>query len=256
MKKNFRALLASDRKFAGTILQYYSPEIIEILKAAGCDYVVIDNEHSCATYEQTINMLRTADSVGLPAMIRIPEISENAIKKALDMGFSAIRVPTVSTLEQAKDILRFSKFSPAGERGACPYVRANAYGASDSRKYYERSNRELVIAINIEGAEGVKNMEDIIALEGIDIINVGRVDLSTALGVPGQTTHPLVETAIRRVSDLCLKYGKCSGTYIDSPEQASVYRDCAGITHFLIRTPESILLESYQAFQNKLLTFA
>lgn len=248
MKKTFRALLTSGKKFAGTILQFYSPETIEILAAAGYDYVIIDNEHSCATYEQTLTMLRTADSVGIPAMIRIPEINEDKIKKALDMGFSAIRIPTVSTVEQARQIIKYAKFPPIGERGACPFVRANSYGAGGGKEYYSRANQELVIAVNIEGVDGVRNMEEIIALDGIDIINVGRVDLSVALGVPGQTSHPLVEKAIRDVSDLCIKYGKCSGTYIERPEQAADYKDCAGITHFLTKTPEVILLEGYRAF--------
>lgn len=250
MENTFRQLLNSGRKFAGTILQFYSPEIIEILKAAGCDYVIIDNEHSCATWEQTLAMLRAADSAGIPSMIRIPEINEDKIKKALDMGFRAIRLPTVSTAEQAKTIIRYAKFPPLGERGACPYVRANSYGAGDSKKYYTESNGEIVIAVNIEGVEGVKNMEEIIALDGIDIINVGRVDLSVALGVPGQVSHPLVEKAIRSVSDLCLKYGKCSGTYIDRPEQAGEYKNFGGITHFLIKPPESVLLDGYRIFHS------
>lgn len=254
MKKNFRDLLKCDRKFAGTILQFYSPECIEIIAAAGYDYIIIDNEHSCATYEQTINMLRTADSVGIPAMIRIPEISEDRIKKALDMGFSAIRIPTVSTVEQAETIVKYAKFPPIGERGACPFVRANAYGAGGGKEYYSRANEELVIAVNIEGAEGVKNMEKIIAVEGIDIINVGRVDLAVSLGIPGQTSHPLVEKAIRDVSELCMKYGKCSGTYIDEPEQAANYKDCPGITHFLTKTPEVILLEQYRKFHQGVLS--
>lgn len=138
MFSSFRTLLTSGKKFAGTILQFYSPEIIEILTAAGYDYVIIDNEHSCATYEQTLTMLRTADSVGIPA--------------------------------------------------------------------------------------------------------------SASLGVPGQTFHPLVEKAIRDVSDLCIKYGKCSGIYIEHPQQAADYKNCAGITHFLTKTPESILLEGYRSF--------
>lgn len=248
MKKNFRDLLKSERKFVGTILQFYSPECIEILAAAGYDYIIIDNEHSCATMEQTVNMLRTADSVGIAAMIRIPEIQEDRIKKALDMGFSAIRIPTVSTEEQAREIVKYAKFPPIGERGACPFVRANEYGAGGGKEYYSRANEELVIAVNIEGAEGVKNMEKIIAVDGIDIINVGRVDLSVSLGVPGQTSHPLVEKAVRDVSDLCMKYGKCSGTYIDGPEQSADYQDCPGITHFLTKTPEVILLEEYRKF--------
>lgn len=251
MRQTFRSLLNSKEKFMGTILQFYSPEIVEITKAAGCDYIIIDNEHSNATNEQTLAMLRAADCVGLPAMIRIPEINEDRIKKALDMGFSAIRIPTVSTAEEAEQIVSFARYAPQGIRGACPFVRANQYGAGGTKDYYERANRELVIAVNIEGPEGVSNMEDIIRVDGIDIVNVGRVDLSVAMGVPGQVTHPLVEQAIRSVSDLCLKYGKSSGTYVECPEQTADYKDMKGITHFLIKPPESVLLDGYREFCQK-----
>lgn len=248
MRKSFRSLLESKEKFMGTILQFYCPEIVEITKAAGCDYIIIDNEHSSATNEQTLSMLRAADSVGLPAMIRIPEINEDKIKKALDMGFSAIRIPTVSSAAEARKIVSYAKYAPLGIRGACPFVRANQFGAGGGKDYYDCANREVVIAVNIEGPEGVRNMEEIISVEGIDIVNVGRVDLSVALGVPGQVTHPLVEQAIKDVSDLCIKYGKCSGTYIEKPEQAANYKELKGITHFLVKPPESVLLDGYRNF--------
>lgn len=244
--KHFRDLLNEDRKFMGTILQFPCPEIVEILKEAGSDYIIIDNEHSFATTAQTVAMLRAAQSVDLPAMVRVPKIDEDVIKKVLDMGFDAIRVPTVSTAEQARQIVRFAKFAPEGDRGACPFVRANDFGGRDQTAYYENANKQLVIAVNIEGEEGVKHMEEIIATPGIDIVNVGRVDLSVACGVPGQTRHPLVEQAVRRVSELCLQYGKCSGTYIEKPEDAAKYKDCPGITHFLTVTPESVLIRSYR----------
>lgn len=244
--KYFRDLLKEDRKFMGTILQFPCPEIVEIMKQAGSDYIIIDNEHSYATTEQTLAMLRAAQSADLPAMVRVPKIDEDVIKKVLDMGFDAIRVPTVSSAEEARQIVRFAKFAPEGERGACPFVRANGFGGRDQTAYYENANKQLVIAVNIEGEEGVNNMEEIIAVPGIDIVNVGRVDLSVACGVPGQTKHPLVEQAVRRVSELCLKYHKCSGTYIEKAEDAAKYRDCPGITHFLTITPESVLIQGYR----------
>lgn len=244
----FRDLLFLTRKYVGTILQFPCPEIVEMIKEAGYDYIIIDNEHSCATQEQTMQMLRAAEAVGIPAMLRIPSIEENIVKRALDMGFTAIRVPTVSSVEDALRLIQYAKFPPEGTRGACPFVRANRFGGMDRVTFYERSNQDLVIAVNIEGEEGIQNMEGIISLDGIDIINVGRVDLSVALGVPGQINHSRVEEEVRRVSELCVKYGKCSGTYIERPEQAADYMDCPGITHFLTKPPENILIDGYRAF--------
>ena len=246
MRKAFRDLLESKEKYFGTILQFPCPEMIEILAASGSRYVIIDNEHSQATYEQTLTMLRTADSVGLPAMIRLPEISEDAIKKALDMGFSALRLPTVSSAEEVKRLVSYAKFAPEGIRGACPYVRANKYGAGNKQEFYRKANEELVIAVNIEGPEGIANMESIIRQDGIDIINVGRADLAVALGFPGEITHPKVEKAVRDVANLAYKYKKCSGAFIRAPEDAASYADCPGITHFLVLPPEELLISEYR----------
>ena len=78
MKKLFRDLLYSGKKVVGTMLQFPCEEVVEILAYAGYDYVVIDNEHSPATCEQTLRMVRAADSVGLACLIRVPEISEDS----------------------------------------------------------------------------------------------------------------------------------------------------------------------------------
>jgi len=251
--RHFRDLLTLDRKFVGTILQFPCPEIVEMLGQAGYDYIIIDNEHSYATREQTLQMLRAAENAGIAAMVRIPDVEEDAVKKVLDMGFTAIRVPGVSTPDEAKRIVGYAKFAPEGERGACPYVRANGFGGEDPVAFYKTANERLVIAVNIEGEQGVRNMEEIIRTDGIDIINVGRMDLSVAMGVPGQTRHPLVEDAVRQVSQMCAKYGKCSGAFIEHPEQAADYRSLPGITHFLTRPPESILIEGYRELYKKIM---
>ena len=163
------------------------------------------------------------------------------------MGFDAIRVPTVSTAEQARQIVRFAKFAPEGDRGACPFVRANDFGGRDQTAYYENANKQLVIAANIEGEEGVKHMEEINRHPGHRHCECGPGGSLCGLRLcPGQTRHPLVEQAVRRVSELCLQYGKCSGTYIEKPEDAAKYKDCPGITHFLTVTPESVLIRGYR----------
>ena len=89
-------------------------------------------------------------------------------------------------------------------------MRGNQYATGDRTACYAKANREVVVSVIIEGIEGVKNMEEIIAVPGIDCVSVGNVDLSVALGVPGQVFHPSVMQAVLDVADLCEKYGKSS----------------------------------------------
>jgi 2-keto-3-deoxy-L-rhamnonate aldolase RhmA len=254
-KPKFKDLLSLKRKIVGTMIQIPSPEIVEMTGRAGFDYIGIDNEHCYATYEQTLAMLRAAECSGIPSFARVHEVSEDAIKKVLDMGFTALEAPHVSNAKIASDIVRYAKFAPEGGRSGCPYVRANGYGWDDKIAYYKNSNEGLVILALIEDQEGIDNLEEIIKTPGIDILLVGRSDLSLALGVPGEKYHPKVEEAIRKLADLCLKYGKTSGTFIEKPEQLKDYADCAGISVFQAPSPETFLVGAFRSFRNELAAY-
>lgn len=247
MKIFFKDLLKNNKHVIGTILQIPSPEILEILKYAGLDFVVIDNEHCCATYEQTLSLIRAADACGLAAIVRIPEITENSIKKILDMGASGLLIPSVSSKEDVEKILKYSYFSPKGNRGACPYVRANCYGAKDVSTYYERANSNVYINVTLEGLDGIRNMEEIIRMDGIDSIGVGKVDLAVALGVPGQVNHPKVLEMLKKISKIAGENGKSMTDFIFRPEDIdNVDKDASRI--ILVNIPEVILYEQYKKF--------
>ncbi len=94
---------------------FLAKKLIEILAAAGVNHIIIDNEHTYTTMEQTINMVRTCDSVGVAASVRIPTVLEDSIKKVLDMGGSGIVLPNVSTPEQVYGLLKYAKHAPEGK---------------------------------------------------------------------------------------------------------------------------------------------
>lgn len=247
MKTYFRDLISSGRKIFGAMIAIPCPEFIEILAWSGFDYVVVDNEHSPATYQQSLNLIRTADSVGLACLVRVPEIGEDPIKKALDMGCSGLKIPTVTTVEEAQEVVRHAKYGPDGTRGACPFVRANRFGCNENnRSYYAEENKRIFLSMNIEGPEGVKNIGDIIKVEGVDAVSVGRMDLSVSLGIPGEVDHPKVKEAVLAVADAAHKAGKSCGAFIDDGESAAQFADSPGINHFLIPLPEEMLYRGYK----------
>lgn len=248
----FRDLLEQKRKFIGTYIMFPCDTELEIMKYAGVDFVIFDLEHERLTFTDIMPMIRTCEAVGLATMIRVPGLDEQAIKKALDMGTSAIKIPGVETAEQARQAVSFCKYPPDGVRGACPFVRGNQYATGDRTACYAKANREVVVSVIIEGIEGVKNMEEIIAVPGIDCVSVGNVDLSVALGVPGQVFHPSVMQAVLDVADLCEKYGKsCSAQVVDGAD-AKRFQGHAGVSHYHTDLPTAMLFKAYKGLCDEL----
>lgn len=224
MPRTWKDLLRGERKIYQHMLQQPWPEFIEMMKLGGMDAVSVDNEHGQFTCEQLLSMLRTAEACDLPAILRISEINEIEIKKALDMGWHAIMVPDIKTVDDAQRVLSYARYRPAGTRGACPFVRGNDYGMGGP-DCYERANESLCIWLLLEGTEAIQNMEEIMKLDGFDIISVGPWDLSVALGVPGEVNHPKVLEAKENVVKLAEKYKKYTSVGISKPADVLKYKD-------------------------------
>lgn len=243
MKTTYKQLLESGKKFIGTYI--FSPMTfeIEVMKMAGYDFLIFDMEHERLTLTDIMPMLYVCDSCGMATVIRVPGVDEGAIKKALDMGASCVKIPGVSTPEEAQKIVSYCKYHsaeyPDGQRGACHFVRGNGYG-TDSKNCWDRANRETAISVIIEGPEGIRNMEKIIATPGIDCYSIGQVDLAVALGVPGQAQHPKVIQAVLDCADLCEKYGKSMSAQVVKPEDALLYQGHKGISHFHTDLPATM----------------
>ncbi len=224
MVRTWKDLLNGDRKIYQHLLQQPWPEFIEMMKLGGLDAVSVDNEHGQFTHEQLLMMLRTAEACDLPAMIRIPEINELEIKKVLDMGWHAIMVPDIQTVDDVARVLSYSRYRPIGTRGACPFVRSNDYGMG-GKECYQRANDSLCIWLLLEGVEAINNMEEIMKLDGFDIVSVGPWDLSVALGVPGEVNHPKVLEAKQQLISLAEKYGKYTSMGMMKPEAVLKYKN-------------------------------
>ena len=122
------------------------------------------------------------------SMVRVPSLNETMIRKVLDMGASAVKVPDIHTAEEARKAVAYAKY-PLKIRGACPYVRGNGYG-TDNVHCYEKANRETAVSVIIEGLDGIANMEEIIATPGIDSVSVGNIDLAVAWASPDRLSIP------------------------------------------------------------------
>lgn len=219
MKKFFEELMRNKEKPLGIFMNCGCPEFLESAGLAGYQFVIIDNEHGGWSGETNAHMIRAAEAVGMASLVRISDLNETAVRKALDIGASGIVVPNVSSLEAARTAISYALFAPEGVRGACPCVRANGYGSGDAGLYFTKSNKEVAIVLLIEGKGGIASFDDILELDGVKYVFFGPDDMSVSLGYPGQPNHPEVISAIESMIKRAQAKGVYTGMVADSAEK-------------------------------------
>lgn len=202
MPSNLRKRLQQGELALGTILSLNSPDVAEILSAIGFDWIFIDAEHSTLDPHH-LGAIFQAVGDSTPCVVRIPALDEIAVKKTLDAGAAGLLVPQVNTAEQAEQLVKWGRYHPEGSRGL-GFGRAQGYGLKVS-EYLESANEEILLAVQAESAEAVKNIESIVRVNGLDAVLVGPYDLSASMGLPGQVDHPDVQAAIQHVAKVCFE---------------------------------------------------
>ena len=202
-----------DRKrlFAGWV-SYAHPSITETFARAGFDFIAIDMEHSSITVEQGQRIIAACQSERIPCLPRPVSHSNDWFKPLLESGADGLLVQMVNTPKEIESILNDIKYPPVGNR-SYGVSRAQAYGF-DFDEYINSWNDTSSFIIQVESIEAVNNIDDLLKFDEIDGVMVGPYDISGSLGVPGQTDHPLVIEASRKVIEACEKYNKSCGTQL------------------------------------------
>jgi 4-hydroxy-2-oxoheptanedioate aldolase len=172
--------------------------VVELIGAAGFDFVIIDTEHTMINPETLEHMLRTADATGIAALVRVPDTDPKPILRALDAGAQGVVVPAVRSGADAAAIVRASRYYPEGER-SLNAGRSARFGGLDLAAHLPQANAEVVVVAMIEDREGMAALDEILTVPGIDLVLEGAADLSQSLGLPWQTRHPDVRAALRRI---------------------------------------------------------
>lgn len=193
--------------------------LIESLGYSGMDFVIIDQEHGPSTNETLHNHIRAAKVSNIRSIVRVKGLDANAIGSALDAGADGVQIPNISTSSEARKAIQAAKFFPNGNRGVCRFVKAANFGTLDKQEYFVGSNKTLLI-LQVEGKEGINNLDDILKIEGFDILFVGPYDLSQSLGIPGEIDHPEMIEMMKKVSEKAQSQGKRLGTFADSIKTA------------------------------------
>jgi 2-keto-3-deoxy-L-rhamnonate aldolase RhmA len=200
-----------ERMFAGWI-SYSHPSITETFARAGFDFIFIDMEHSTISIEQGQRIISASQSENVPCIPRPVSHSNDYIKPLLESGADGLLIQMVESVEQVKALIRDIKYPPIGKR-TYGVNRAQAYGF-DFDEYVQNWNNASIFMLQIESIQGVENIEQLVSFDEVDAVMIGPLDIAGSLGVPGQTTHPLVIEASRKVIEVCERYGKSCGTQL------------------------------------------
>lgn len=225
--KTLRSRLLAKDVLVGTFAAIPHPMTVEMTVDAGWDFLVIDAEHSQINRGDFEPLLRAAGTT--PAVIRLPGLDSIWINAALDSGAAGILLPRINTAAEARAAIAATRYPPAGERGVGP-GRAAGYGTRIEQAIADNAN--TVLALQIESATGLANIDEIAAIDGIDAIYIGPGDLALSLGAMGPAGRPALEKAVATIVDSCKRHGRAVGTFCMTPDhlKASIAQGMTFVT--------------------------
>ncbi|XP_044477064.1 2-keto-3-deoxy-L-rhamnonate aldolase-like [Mangifera indica] len=193
---SLKSRLRNNETLYGIFLLSFSPTLAEISAMAGYDFVVVDMEHGPGGISDALACLRALGATRTPAILRVPESCPTWAKKALDLGPQGIMFPLIESPKDAKKAVSYCRFPPAGIRGSAhTVVRASDYGIDEG--YLSNYEEELLIMCQVESVDGVKNVEEIAAVDGVDCVQMGPLDLSASMGYLWDPGHKKVREMMR-----------------------------------------------------------
>lgn len=218
-ENRIKRLVKQGKKAAGAWAQIASPISAEIMARAGFDFLMIDMEHGPSDLLALIAQCQPLNGSATVPFVRTPWNDFVAIKRILDAGAYGVLVPYVNTQAEAEAAVRACKYPPQGIRGIAGSPRAAGYG-QNIMNYLTRANDEIFIMTAVETPQAVANLDEILAVEGLDAIFIGPMDLSTSLGYFGNPNTPQVQEVIAGIEKKVLASGKALATLAGSWSQA------------------------------------
>ena len=201
----------------GLFIKCPHPEIIECLGIENADFAVVDMEHTPISQANLYPLILAANLHNLDLIVRIPENNESYFKWCLDLGIKCIQIPHIQNVYDVEKAIKFSNFYPLGERGLCRFVRDAKYSSLNKNEYIENSNSKIKLIFQIEGKEGVENIDLIIdKLPEKSVIFIGPYDLSQSLSIPGQIWDSRVVNKMQDVVNKCREKNIEIGTFTDT----------------------------------------
>ena len=212
LRNNVKEKLARDEVVASmTVRLIRTIEIARIARTAGFDSLYVDLEHSSFSLETCGQICMAAVEAGIAPFVRVPANTPDYICRVLEGGALGIIAPHVRSADEARAVVRAAKFSPLGERsnaGGLPHLHFRSFSAPEA---YAALNEATMVIVQFESAAALDRTEEIVTVDGVDLVLVGLNDLLADWGIPGQYDHPRVREAYASTIAACSRHGKHCG---------------------------------------------
>jgi 4-hydroxy-2-oxoheptanedioate aldolase len=196
------------------------PWLVEVIGRIGYDVVWFDMEHRAFGFDKIDPISLACRISGIDLMVRIRKTGYDSPMRALEFGANGLMIPHCRSAAEARQWVEWVRFPPVGKRGLDGVGADSEFGFADMHEYLKHANEQVFLALQVEDKEAVEAIDEIVAIDGFDLIFVGPGDLSLSYGVPLQFDHPLLQKATERVSEATRKAGKWWGTTTATPEAA------------------------------------
>ena len=205
----------SGRFMAGAWCNLASSLTTEMAARAGFDWILIDQEHGPGDSLTLLGQIQAVGSRPCAPIVRIAWNEMPRFKKALDLGAAGIMIPYIETADDAARAVSYLRYPPQGVRGVASSPRATGFGTNFD-DYFAAANRNLLTVTQIETARAVQNAEQIAAVDGVDVLFVGPMDLSLSVGMPGRFEDPDYRAILAKVAAIARDGGKAAGILLPS----------------------------------------
>jgi 4-hydroxy-2-oxoheptanedioate aldolase len=226
-QNGFKRALEAGKAQIGLWSSLSSNYSVEVIAGAGFDWILLDTEHSPADLENLLTQLQAAAPYPAHPVVRVPWNDMVTMKRVLDIGAQSLLVPYVSTAEEARKAVSYTRYPPAGVRGVAGTTRATRFGRI--KDYAGRAHEEICVLVQVETQAALDNIDAICGIDGIDGVFIGPADLHASMGYPGEIANPkvkpLIDDAIRRIR----KRGCAPGILTPSEADARHWLECGAL---------------------------
>ena len=180
-RAGLRAALASGERLTGVFVKMPCPDVLELAASAGFDFVVVDLEHSTLAEAEAFTLLRYADALGLPALVRLARVDPPLVNRVLEAGASGIQLSMLTSVAQREELQAAVAYGPSGRRSVSLAHTAADFGAMGLGDYLATERAEPPLLVGQIESRTVDPVERVVA--GLDVAFVGTTDLTVSLGL-------------------------------------------------------------------------
>jgi 4-hydroxy-2-oxoheptanedioate aldolase len=240
MKSNrMKARLRAGEPALGCSVMFPSAPVVEMLGHAGFDWVLLDCEHGSLSLADVELMAMAAEAVGITAIARPRTNSSADIQSVMDRGVMGVQVPHINSADDARRAVSAVKFGPGAGRGLAAGTRPDNWGlGAKMADFTAAANEQSLVCVQIEHEAAIRNVDEILAVEGVDVFFIGPSDLSQSMGHPGNPNAPAVADAIAQTRAKIVAAGKIPGMPATTDNVASLIG--SGVRYIYTHLPKLI----------------